>query len=78
MEIGEGVLGGVGVLAPASAGAVVDADRGVAGHGRGDPAEVGGHLAAAGLDDDGGAAGSGAAQVQAVPADVDQPTRHRD
>ena len=73
----EGILGTVGVLAPAPARTVVDADRRVALDALRDPAEVGGHLAATGLDDHGGAAGSAAAEVQAVPADVDQATRHR-
>ena len=59
-------------VAPAAAGAVVHADSGVAGHGRGDPAEVGGGRAAARFQDDCGAAGAGAVQVQPVPADVDQ------
>jgi hypothetical protein len=72
-----GVLGSAGILAPPSARAVVDADGRVARHRRGDPAEVGRHLAATGLNDDYRAAGPGAVQVQAVPADVDQPTRHR-
>ena len=50
------VLGGVGGLAPAATGAVVDADPGVAGDGRGDPPEVRRHLAGARFEHDGGAA----------------------
>ena len=81
VEVGgdrKGILGAAGVLAPPSAGPVVDADPRLVGDGLGDPAQVGGHLAAAGLDHDGGAAGPGAAQVKAVPAHVNQATRHGD
>ena len=66
------VLRAVGGVAPAAAGAVVDADPGVAGDGGGDPAEVGGGGSGAGFHDDGRAAGAGAVQVQSMPADLDQ------
>ena len=50
------VLRAVRCVAPAATGAVVHADSGVAGHGRGNPAEVGGGRAMTWFQDDCGAA----------------------
>ena len=72
-----GVLGALGGLAPAAARPVVDADPGLGGYGRRYPRHGRGEVASSRLEDDGGAAGAGAVQVEAVSADVDQLTRHR-
>ena len=71
-----GVLGGVGGVAPSAAGTVVDADAGVAGDGGCYPAHRRGRHAGARLEHDGGTAGAGAVQVQAVSSHVDQLARH--
>ena len=71
------VLRAVRCVAPAATSAVVHADPGVAGHGRGDPAEVGGGRAMTRFQDDRGTAGAGAVQVQPMAADVDQPAGWR-
>ena len=65
------------VIAPALAGPVVGADPGGAGHLRGDRAPQRRDLVEAVLEDDGGAAGAGACQVQSVVADVVQRAGHR-
>ena len=66
------VLWSVGGVAPASAGAVVHADCGVAGDRRRDPGEIGGDPTLTWFQDDGRAPCAGAVQVEPVAADVDQ------
>ena len=67
---GDAVLRVGDVVAPALTGPVVRADPGGAGDLRGDAAPQRRGLAQAVLEHDGGAAGAGAVQVQAVPAHV--------
>src|SRR3954454_20452636 len=80
MQIGgdfDAVLRRGGRFAPATTGAVVDADPGGGGDVRGDPRHGGRGLTKAGFKHDGGAAGAGAVDVELVTADIDEPTRHR-